>query len=127
MFLILVLLGLFRGWNEKIVQYIKHADADIWILQEGGDDFFNSITILPASLKEEIEENPNVKEVFPLIGRQTSFDLRDTSASIYLIGYEPEKNVGGPFKIKEGKSSPGKGEIIIDKVFASTNIREKED
>src|SRR3989338_5696892 len=74
-FLILVLLGLFRGWNEKIVGYIASTHADLWVLQEGGDDFFNSISVLPVAYRDAIKENPDVKEVYPLIGRQTSFEL----------------------------------------------------
>jgi len=119
-FLILVLLGLFRGWHEKIVGYIASTHADLWILQEGGDDFFNSISVLPVAYKDTIKENPNVKEVYPLIGRQTSFEIDKGAVRLYIIGYDPHDGVGGPFKIIRGVPTPGKGEIIIDKVFANT-------
>lgn len=119
-FLILVLLGLFRGWHEKIVGYIASTRADLWILQEGGDDFFNSISVLPIAYRDTIKENPDVKEIYPLIGRQTSFELNEGTVRLYIIGYDPRDGVGGPLKIIKGASTPGKGEIIIDKVFANT-------
>jgi len=119
-FLILILLGLFRGWNEKVVEYITNTNTDIWVLQEGGDDFFNSISMLPLTLKEEIESIENVEAVYPLIGRQTSFELGEDTVRMYIVGYDSETRVGGPIKVIEGKDIPGEGEIIIDKVFAKT-------
>ncbi len=119
-FLVLILLGLFRGWNEKIVEYITNTNSDIWILQRGGDDFFNSISVLPLALKEEIEKVENVRQVHSLIGRQISFEHGGDTVRVYIIGYDPADPLGGPLKVVKGENVPGEGEIIIDKVFAKT-------
>lgn len=119
-FLILILLGLFRGWNEKIVEYITHTNADIWVLQKGGDDFFNSISLLPLSLKDEIEKIENVDRVYSLIGRQTAFEHGGDTVRLYIVGYDPQDKTGGPLKVIKGERVPREGEIIIDKVFAKT-------
>lgn len=120
-FLILIMLGLFRGWTDKIVKYIESTNADLWVLQKGSDDFFNSVSVLPVEYEDIIRKNDNVKEAHPLIGRQTTFELRDTTLRMYIIGYEPENGVGGPVKVIDGDDAPGEGEIIINNVFANTH------
>lgn len=52
--LILVLLGLYRGWNEKLGRYIEGVDADVWVLQKGASDMFHSTSIVQDSLLQEL-------------------------------------------------------------------------
>ncbi len=115
--LILILLGLFRGWQEKIVSYINSTPADLWVLQEGATDFFDSVSFLPETLEDPIQKVEGVASVNPLIARLTSFTLHDEEARLFLIGVG-EDGVGGPAGIVAGEGELDPGEIIIDRVFA---------
>lgn len=119
-FLILILLGLYSGWTEKIVRYIDSVPADLWIVQKGGDDFYNSVSFLSPTIKERIEKIDNVKEVYPLIGRPTSLEIEGKVVRMYIIAFDTEVKIGGPMKIIKGKKAPGENEIIIDKIFSRT-------
>ncbi len=119
--LILVISGLYRGWNEMISAYIESIPTDLWVVQKGTSDMFHSASILPKSLKDEIKKIQGVREVDKLLGRQVAFDLRGKEVVIFLFGYDVEKKLGGPLRMVEGKREPSEGEIIIDRVFAKNN------
>lgn len=116
--LILVLLGLFRGWKEKIVSYVGSVPADIWVLQEGAEDFFDTISILPESMVEEIRRVENVKSADPLVGRLVAFEHRDERVNLFILGYDTSSRVGGPSRVIRGSPIPASGEVVIDRVFA---------
>lgn len=116
--LILVLLGLFRGWKEKIVSYVGSVPADVWILQQGAEDFFDTLSILPQDLGAEIGSVENVKSVDPLVGRLVAFEHRDEKVNLFILGYDTRSRIGGPSKVIRGNPIPAAGEVIIDRIFA---------
>lgn len=118
-FLIGVLLSLFRGWNEQVGGFVERVPADFWLASDGATDFSFAASILPADLGDELAKREEVQTVSPLIvrpmevwkggeGEKDKFDLQ-------LVGYDPKIGVGGPLKVVEGKSPPGPDDIIIDK------------
>ena len=116
-FLIIVIQGLYNGWKERITSYIKNIDASIWVGQAGSSDMFHSTSIIPITLKENLEKISGVKEVNRFLGRQIAFDLKGKKVNTYIVGFDTEKNIAGPVKVAEGKKVPQEGEIIIDRVF----------
>src|SRR3989304_5845778 len=104
-FLIGILLSLYRGWNEKVGEYVEAVPADLWVASEGATDFINAPSVLPESVGTLLGLLPEVDTVSPLIVRP----LELTKA-----GDDPG-NAFGPLAVVEGKSPPGPGEVVVDK------------
>lgn len=137
-FLILTLLGIYSGITLQITQYINKTAADIWVTEEGVTDMFHSSSLLADNLKNSIARKiGSGSKIYRLIARSTELKVRqggilatkrqrekikeDTDtlkAKINLVGYDTSTGVGGPWKIKEGKDVPAKGEVIIDEMIA---------
>jgi len=118
-FLIGILLALFRGWSQQVGGFVENVPADLWVASDGTTDFIASASILPDEVGRQLRLLPEVDTVSPLIVRplevyKQSGDQDDTF-DIQLVGYDPRIGLGGPLAIVEGKSPPGPGEIVIDK------------
>ena len=116
--LILILQGLYQGWNSRITAYMESIDADFWVSQKGSADLSHSVSLVPKDLESAIKATDGVKAVNQFIGRQIAFKIDDEEANFFLVGFDTDENVGGPVKMAKGKSVPDDGEIIVDTVFA---------
>lgn len=117
-FLIGILLSLYRGWDEKVGEYVEDVPADLWVASEGATDFIQAASILPASGAIQLRLLPEVDNATALIVRPLEMskagDNPDNDFDIQLVGYDPANELGGPLNVVEGKSPPGPGEVIID-------------
>lgn len=117
-FLIGILLSLYRGWDEKVGQYMESVPADLWVASEGATDFIFAASILPGSVGSQLGFVPEVDTVSPLIVRPVDMSKAGdpgSSFDIHLVGYDPAVGIGGPLAAVEGKNPPGPGEVVIDK------------
>lgn len=117
-FLIGILLSLYRGWEQKVGGFVEDVPADLWVSSDGTTDFIYAASVLPENLGNQLRFLPEVKTVSPLIVRplkmrEAGDDPGDTF-EVQLVGYDPAIGVGGPLTIVEGKSPPGPGEVVID-------------
>ena len=115
--LILMILALYRGWNEKLGRYVEDVDADVWVLQAGAADMFHSTSIFPLALVDELKTIDGVERADPLIGRRVPVENTGHEAMTIIMGYNTETGAGGPMEIVKGQT-PKKGEIIIDEGLA---------
>jgi putative ABC transport system permease protein len=117
-FLIGILLSLFRGWNDQVASFVEDVPADLWVASDGTTDFAAAGSILPDGLGRQLGFAPGVETVSPLIVRPLemyrSTDDPEETFDVQLVGYDPRIGIGGPLEIVEGKSPPGPGEIIVD-------------
>ncbi len=119
-FLIGVLLSLFRGWNQQVGGFVEKTPADLWVASDGTTDFLAASSALPGALGGKLKFAPDIDVVSPLIVRplelyKSGNDPKDTF-DVQLVGLDPVIGLGGPIKVEEGsKKLPGPGEIIIDK------------
>lgn len=117
-FLIGILLSLYRGWDEKVGEYVEAVPADLWVGSEGTTDFIQAASVLPESAGVQLGLLPEVDTVSPLIARPLQMsragDDPGGAFEIQLVGYDPAGDLGGPLAIVEGKSPPGPGEVVID-------------
>lgn len=116
--LILILLGLYRGWNEKSSEYANETKADIWVVQNGVKDMSHSVSLLPNEYKDQIAAIGGVGSVDTVLGRRVISKLNGEEITTTIIGFNTESGVGGPYSLIEGQAKPGAGEIIIDKILA---------
>ena len=117
-FLIGILLSLFRGWERKVGEYVEDVPADLWVASEGATDFIQAASILPETAGTRLGLLPEVETVSPLIVRPLEIgkagDSRGREFDVQLVGYDPAIGLGGPLAMVEGKGPPGPGDVIID-------------
>lgn len=119
--LILILLGLYRGWNEKTSEYASKSQADIWVVQNGVKDMSHSVSLLPNDYRGQIAAVEGVQSVDMVLGRRVIFKLDGEEITTTIIGFSTESGVGGPYSLIDGEAKPKEGEIIIDKVLAENH------
>jgi putative ABC transport system permease protein len=115
--LILILWSLYQGWNTRITGYIDSVPNDLWVAQQGTRDMFHSVSLLPASMEDELRALPEVARVERFVGRQVSFDWQGNEAHLFIVGYDTATGTGGPVKVVKGADVPGPGQIIVDRAF----------
>lgn len=115
--LILVLLGLYQGWERQMTKFLGAIPADLWVGQKGSKDLSHSLSIVPRTVKSDLEKIVDVRRVTPFIGRQVSFEVGGKEEHLYIVGVD-KNHIILPYKIVEGAEQPAKGEIIIDQSFA---------
>ena len=90
-FLIGILLSLYRGWERKVGEYVEVVPADLWVASDGTTDFAQSASILPQELGTEIGFHPDVQTVSPLIVRPMEVsreqDPPTDTFDLQLVGY----------------------------------------
>ena len=127
-FLISLLLSLYRGWDEKVGKFVEDSNVDVWVGAVGTKDFMRAASLVPLEGSEEFDDQVPIQEwapiiVRPMVGVKVEFprdpDNPGAELDLQLIGYDVQTGLGGPIKIVKGKENPGPGEVIIDKALAS--------
>lgn len=119
--LILVMTGVYFGTINQVTTYIDHTDAELWVMQEGVSQMFRSVSVIPGALQHPLEATEGVASATPILGVPSSFDYEGSTTAYYLVGYDPQAPVGGPWTIREGVAELEAGETILDRVLASKN------
>src|SRR3990172_1354954 len=92
-FLIGILMSLYRGWDEKVGEYVEDVPADAWVASEGATDFIQAASILPENMGTLLELLPEVETVRPLIVRpmevQKVGDQPGDKIEVQLVRYHP--------------------------------------
>jgi putative ABC transport system permease protein len=117
-FLITILLGLYRGWNDRVGGFVEHIHGDAWVARQGTTDFINAASILPISMKDDLAKDSRVETVGPMIVRPMTFHKGSEKVDVHLIGYDVASGIGGPIKVTKGRDDPHDNEIIIDEVLS---------
>ena len=116
-FLIGILVSLYRGWEQKVGEYVELVPADLWVASEGATDFIQSASILPDSAGGTLSLLPETDTVSPLIVRPVELAKAGGGGDkfdVQLVGYDPGIGLGGPPRVVDGKSPPGPDEVVID-------------
>lgn len=115
-FLILILLALYRGWSETLSEYIHNVDAQVWVMQKGSIDMSHSISLLPNQIADQLKQIDGVDSVHYLVGNRIIFTMHNEEISTRVIGFDTVDQIGKPVNVVEGESIPKAGEIIIDQI-----------
>ena len=118
-YLIGILLALFRGWSETVGEYVETVLADLWVASESATDFLTAASVLPQNDGTLLSLLPEVDTVSPLIVGPVAMtkagDDPGNEFDVQLVGYDPAIGLGRPLALGEGKSPPGPGEFVVDK------------
>lgn len=113
--LIMVLAGLYQGWNNKLGEYIRAVPADIWVMQKGSEELFHTPSLLPSNLADSLTKIGGVQSAKPFNARRMAVSANGQEFQLYIVGYNPANNAGKPTRVVQGKPIPGPGEIIVDR------------
>ncbi len=117
-FLISLLLSMYRGWDEKIGGFVEHSGVDVWVAREGTTDFLSAASILPVATGSSLESLGPVTNWSPLIVRPMATSTEGGAGmDISLIGFR-DQALGGPLGIGTGEKLPGRGEAVVDESLA---------
>ena len=114
----LLLEGIFVGTSEQIVAYPDRTDADVWVMQKGVSNMHMATSILPVSLAEEVARVPGVEDAEPILYLNAFVRVGGEDWFSYVVGIRAGASRGGPWRMAEGKASPGLGEAVIPDVLA---------
>ena len=116
-FLIVLFLSLYRGFDEEIDDYIESVAADLWVVQRGTREF-TGVSILPEAMADEIRARGGdaITGVSSLLSRPTDIIVDGEPFDAHAIGYDTSTGVGGP-RVTKGKERLDRGEVIIDEVL----------
>ncbi len=112
--LIVILIGLYRGWSETLSEYIEAVNADVWVMQDGSIDMSHSISILPNATAGRLAAIDGVDTVDYIVGNRINFDVNGEDVTSRVVGFDTIEKVGGPVEMVEGSAIPGDHDIIID-------------
>ena len=119
--LMLLLLGLYNGYQVRIADYFGGVEADLWVVQSGTSNFFHSSSVLPASAERRIASIPGVADVEPYVGRQVGFERGGDSFVTYVVGTAPGREIGGPIEVVRGDPTLSRGEIAVNRSLATAS------
>ena len=116
--LILVIAGIFAGSEEFAVAYIRNEPAPIWLMQSGVANMHMSSSYIAPELLAAAGQVNGVRDVTGVLYTGGNIESGEESILGYVIGIDPEAEIGGPWKLVEGRQNPERGEIVIDAELA---------
>src|SRR5438093_1545984 len=133
-FLISLLLSLYRGWDSKVGEFVQKSNVDVWIASEGSKEFASAASLLPTEGQQAeqaqlyLNNNSDIEEWSPMIVRPllgvrvekvgTADEKLSTDMNLQFVGFDTKTRLGGPIEVVEGKDTPGPGEVIVDSALA---------
>src|SRR3989304_10175068 len=118
--LMLSLDAIFAGVEERVVAYINHTGADLFVSQSGVRNLHMASSWMPASVAEQVADRPGVDEATPLLYHSNLVSVGDERSAAYIIGLPPDPGMGGRWSIAAGRTTPAPGAAILAEGIAST-------
>lgn len=117
--LTIALEAIFAGVANQLTTYIDRAGADVWVAQAGVRNLHMVASWLPDSVTDEVRSVGGVADATPILYSTDTIAAGDERAVAYVIGLPADAAMGRPWKVAAGRSLPGRGEVIVDRGFAS--------
>lgn len=116
--LMLFLLAAYHGVADGSVDYIRKNRSDLWVLSSNAWNILRGSSILLTADAARIEGINGVKSVSSVLFLLTGIRKDGQQATVYLAGFDPEADLGGPPDIVQGRTVNGDDEIVLDRDFA---------
>jgi len=116
--LMLFLLSIYSGVADGSVDYIRQSKADLWVLQENATNILRGTSILSTAHGNVLRSVSGVRQASAVLLSLTSINRDGRPATIFLTGFDPASNLGGPPSIIQGRTIASDSEIVLDKSFA---------
>ena len=119
--LVLVMAGIFVGTTNQVTTYIDHSKGAVWAVQPGVSQMFRAVSWLPADGKDRLTAIPGVASADPILGLPSDFVHNGSQTAYFVLGYNADSGVGGPWSLAEGRNVARGGEVVLDRVLAKKN------
>lgn len=116
--LIMVIDGFAVGIYDQVTVFYRKAGADLLVFQSGVEGMRTSMSSLPGPLRNRLGDVKGVKEVHDFIYIPTILQPGGDKVPVLLFGYHPAGNIGGPWKLGEGRAVRKDDEVVLDFAFA---------
>ncbi|MDP3968059.1 MAG: ABC transporter permease [Nocardioides sp.] len=116
--LMLLLAGLWVGFQDRATTYDDHLGADLVVVPAGTHNLFADPGVLPAPAVEAIAETPGVTGAAPLRTMYQILELPHGKAAVAAVAFDPASGVGGPWAFTAGRAPEVADEVAVDALWA---------
>lgn len=117
--LMLFLVSVYRGVSDGTLDYVRNNRADLWIMQENATNIVRGSSLLLPKQGQVLTHIGGIRSASPILLTLSVVKVSDRSGTVYLVGYDPAAEWGGPPAIVEGGEVQTDNEIVIDDRFAA--------
>ena len=117
--LMLFLSAVYRGAADGSVEYIRQNKTDLWVLQRNATNILRGSSLVSAVQGKKIQMIPGIKAVSPVLFVLAAIQKGDRDRTVFLTGFDPGKNFGGPPHLVAGRTISRDNEIVLDRSFAA--------
>lgn len=117
--LVLLLRGIMDGTVQKSTSYIDRVGADVFVATPGVTNMALAASNLPADSVTELSQLPGVARAGGIIRLNVLVATDRSSRPGILIGYDPERALGGPWRLSSGRPVSAADEAVLDSQLAS--------
>jgi putative ABC transport system permease protein len=115
--LILLLQGLWLGFQRQVTAYEDNVGADLFVAEAGTRSFLGESSLVPATAQQDIERVEGVRSADPILTRGAVLELHGRKQFTFVIASEPGR-VGGPWRLAGGRAAREGDEAVIDESLA---------
>jgi len=119
--LVLIMSGIFVGTTRQVTTYIDHSRNAVWVMQPGVSQMFKSVSWLPDDDKAKLLKVPEISSADPILGLPSDFVRSGTHTAFFVVGYDTDTGVGGPWLLAQGRTVEASGEGVLDRALARIN------
>jgi len=119
--LVLIIAGIFVGTTRQVTTYIDHSRNAVWVMQPGVSQMFKAVSWLPGDDEHRLLALPEVDSADPILGLPSDFVHNGTHTAYFVVGYDTETGVGGPWSLAQGRNVEKPGEVVLDRILAARN------
>jgi ABC-type antimicrobial peptide transport system permease subunit len=117
--LVMLFEGVYAGESEQVVAYLRHADADVWVMQRGVANMHMASSYLSDSKVAAIREVPGVAAADGILYLNTVVAAAGRQWFAYVVGLDVPSGAG-PWAMAAGRAEPGSGEAVVPVIFAAS-------
>ncbi len=110
--------AVFTGVSEDIVTYIRHTEADVWVMQRGVSNMHMANSIVWDWKADKVAKVRGVAQVTPILYLNSVVKAGNKDWFAYVVGLSPDARRGGPWALAAGRRMPMRGEAVIPIVLA---------
>lgn len=113
--LVLVFEGFRVGLYQQLRDFPASLPGDLVVLQAGVNNLAGARSVLPQSVRKEVESVGGVARVHPLAGIPLIYERKGKKLPAFVVAYD---TAGGPV-VTEGREISGPREVVFDKSLAT--------
>lgn len=116
--LVMIFEAVYAGESEQIVAYVRHAEADVWVMQRGVSNMHMASSYLSDEKLARVREVPGVARAAAILYLNTVTETGSQRWFAYIVGLDAGSAQTGPWAMHSGRAQPRPGEAVIPAVLA---------